>query len=114
MNHLFTRRPCENCEATILRCHQRERITLVVYKLGRGHMPSSAVQNRSNDVGRVADDGLSDYHLLDGDAARRASYLYAKYQQLVIVGNHSCPVNRGETRNSVDCPADGGLPLALT
>ena len=35
VNHLFTGRPCEDREATVLRRDERERITLVLDELRR-------------------------------------------------------------------------------
>ena len=65
VNHFFARRPGEDCEAAVLRSDQRERISLIVYELGRRQMTGATVLYGGNHDGRIPDDRFRQHHLLD-------------------------------------------------
>ncbi len=113
VNHFFTRRPREDRETTVLRCYQGKGIALIVYELRRREVAGPAVMGRMDDRGFVADDRFRDDHLLHRCGPLRASDLRPERQQLILVVDYSCAVNRGEAGNRVDCLAYGCLPRVL-
>src|SRR5712671_1788492 len=103
VDHLFTGRPCEDRETTILRCNQCQSVALVVYELRSREVSGAAMLHRWDDGSSVANDGFRNHHLLNRKAALRTSYLHTKSEQLILVVNYGCPVNCRETCNGVNC-----------
>ncbi len=102
MNHLFTRRPREYCEAPVLRRDQGQGISLIVDELGRRQMTSSAMVHGRYHTGLIANDRFSHDHLLDRFRASSAVYLRAESQHLVAICNHGCTINRSQTGDRID------------
>ena len=69
VDHFFARRPGEDCEAAVLRSDQRQRLSLIVYELGRRQMTRAAVLYGRNHDRRITYDRFSQHHLLDLFAA---------------------------------------------
>src|SRR5882672_12379247 len=102
VDHLFTWRPCEDSETTILRCNECQSVALVVYELRSREVSGAAMLHRRDDGSSVANDGFRNHHLLNRNAPLWTSYLHTKSEQLILVVNYGCPINRRETRDGVD------------
>ena len=58
VDHLFARRPGEDCKAAVLRSDQCQRVSLIVYELGRRQVTRAAMLYRRNHDRCVADNRL--------------------------------------------------------
>jgi len=83
-------------------------------KLAPPTVSRAAVLHGRNDLRLITDDGFGEHHLLNRFAPCRALYLRAKSEHFVLIGNHSCAVNRGQTGDAFDCTSHRRLPLGLT
>src|SRR5260370_12710634 len=103
MDHLFTWRPREDRETTILRCNQGESVALVVHELRSRKVPGAAMLYWMHNGSPVANNGFRNDHLLNRRAPFWTSYRHTKSEQLILIINYGCAVNCCETCNSVHC-----------
>jgi hypothetical protein len=111
MDHLFTRGPRKNCEASILRRDQRQRITLIVHKLRRREMSRAAMLCRLDHDWKIPYDRLSNDPLVNRWITFLSTYLGAKRKHFILVVDDSCPIDRSHSADRVYHAPQSAFPL---
>jgi hypothetical protein len=102
--------PLENGEASVLRCDQGNSIPLILDELGRREVSSTAELFRMDQGSRSTIDWFCHRHLLDLRPTSTTRNLGAKTEQFMLIGEYYSAVNRSQSRDCVDGPAECLLP----
>ena len=106
MDHLFTRRPGEDCEATVLRCYQGQRIPLILDELRRRQVSGAAGLYGVDRYRFVAHYGFCRYYLLNRCGSLRPSDCCSEGVNFILVIHHRCTVHGRESGHGVDGSSD--------
>src|SRR5258707_9160266 len=106
VNHIFTRRPGEDRKAPILRCHEGDRVMLIVNELCRRKVPGAAELDRMDNRRRAAHNWLGDYDLLDLRGTVATLDLSSKCQQLILVADDCSAVDRSQATDGFNRVAE--------